>query len=230
MTDNYTPLDEDVVTKAVASLPDSLRTALRKNPLFHRTVFIAGGFMACIAGDGFLNSSCTDIDCWTTNDRVSDDLSLELVKIHGDPVVVTDNAATFSLSEYSGHVDAIQVITKNHFDSPQIVMDNFDFSICSAAIWRDGEVWRGLAHKDWLSDVMNKRLRYTQTRHDFGDMAHSSLIRSYKWTARGFEIDAFSLATILTMLPQYGSLMDAMDHFDPTGNGGPIAKLNTGKS
>lgn len=88
----------------------------------------------------------------------------------------------------------VQIVRREYYPTPQAVLDSFDFTICKAVIWWDGNAWQSLTDAKFSNDVTQKRLSYcSPARQDPRD----SLLRVLKFYARGYSIDARSLAKIV---------------------------------
>lgn len=172
----------------VRSLPHDVRDLLAENHLY-----VAGGFIReVVAGQ-----APSDIDlCGPTKGRlISAATALsefrESAKVH-----TTDNALTVLCPPRL----PVQFITRWLFDKPEALVESFDFTICQAAVWYDKQLnaWRSGCSEAFYTDLAARRLVYThpQRMEDCG----GSAMRMRKFLARGFNIQADSMAGVLARL------------------------------
>lgn len=180
----------------VMRLPRDIRKLLSENP---NRLYVGGGFIrATVAGE-----MPSDIDLF------GDDPSLlltlaellrsrrsgdgERVKIHK-----SKNAITFLTA---GRLP-IQFITRWTFNTPADLVASFDFTVCQAAIWREGDqpnsAWRSEAGDAFYVDLAARRLVYTHPKRE--EEAGGSLLRAFKFTKRGYSIQVNSLAGVVARL------------------------------
>jgi hypothetical protein len=90
----------------------------------------------------------------------------------------------------------VQFITRWKFDKLADVANSFDFTCCMAAIeCGANNEWRSVCHDDFYADVAGKRLVYTFP--DREEAAGGSMMRVRKFLARGYNIQAESLAGVI---------------------------------
>lgn len=92
----------------------------------------------------------------------------------------------------------VQVIHREFFDTPEAVINSFDFTICKAVIWwgDDGD-WHSLADEAFEPDVKERVLRYCVPGNN---RAADSLVRALKFTSRGYDLIPSSLAKLVWTL------------------------------
>jgi len=199
-------------SEAVRRLPKRLQEVMQL-PEWQSRIFVAGGFIrAVIAGE-----PVSDIDVFVKSPADAEALAIKLAGISPETyahlisrtkagVLVTENAIT--LESFN---PVVQIIHKYTFQSAVDVVNNFDFSVCCAAIWYgeqttiDGNV-QPYSHMGWGSycdarfypDLAARRLIYR--RPDRAENAGSSLLRVLKFYQRGYLIDTEQFAAVVARL------------------------------
>jgi len=79
-------------------------------------------------------------------------------------------------------------IIKRFFDSPQSTIDNFDFTVCSAAISKHGLI----AHKDFIKDITHRKIKFNTVKYPI-----ATLKRVRKYITKGYGIDKSDLKWLL---------------------------------
>lgn len=108
----------------------------------------------------------------------------------------TDNAITVVAPNRM----PLQFITRWLFETPQQVIESFDFTVCQAAIWFDHTTdrWCSAIGEDFYRDLAARRLTYTHPKRN--EDAGGSLLRVRKFLARGYSIQTLSLAGVVARL------------------------------
>lgn len=178
--------DQDV-NNVVRNLPKDVRALLKANP---GRIFLAGGYIR----DRISGAPINDIDLWGV-DSVELGTVAELFGAkRGVRVMSTDNAHTILTQGRS----PVQFITRWVFDYPGACADSFDFTVCSAAIWYEGDRWESYCHNDFYADLAGKRLVYTYPARN--EDAGGSLMRVQKLIRRGYSISPGNLAGVIARL------------------------------
>ena len=88
------------------------------------------------------------------------------------------------------------------------MVESFDFTVCMAAVWFDHatQKWQSLTSDRFYSDLSSRRLFYTSPVRN--EDAGGSLMRVRKFLAKGYNIQAPSLAAVVWRLMQ-GVHMDS---------------------
>lgn len=94
----------------------------------------------------------------------------------------------------------VQFITRWCFDDPQLVVESFDFTVCQAVVWFDAPArkWRSIIGEGFYPDLAARRLVYTHPVRE--EEAGGSLLRVRKFLARGYTIQAKSLAGVVARI------------------------------
>lgn len=168
-------------------LPTDVRNLMKT-----RTIFLGGGFIREVISGGVVN----DIDLFGTN---VDDISLYASAFTNDRKARehrTDNAITIITPNRM----PVQFITRWTFTDPKELMKSFDFTVCQAVIWYDKELktWQSATHSDFYADLAAKRLVYTSPSRE--EEAGGSIMRIVKFMARGYNIQAPSIAGVVSRL------------------------------
>lgn len=158
-----------------------------------RGLFLAGGFIrAAIAGE-----KASDIDLFGA--------SLESLKLDAMQFAIarqgrmheTDNALTVLTP---GHRLPVQFITKWLYapGEQEKLLAEFDFTIAQSVIWWDKDGWHSSIGEAFYRDLAARRLVYTFPQR--AEAAGGSLLRARKFLMRGYNIQAESLAGVISRL------------------------------
>ena len=170
-------------------------------------IFLAGGFIrSTICGD-----KVSDIDLFgPTHDellRIAKDLTLE----RKGRFFETKNAITV----LSPPRFPVQFITRWCFIAPEKLIESFDFTVCQAVIWAerlpdaprlvDGKLvteekhrFHSITSDAFYPDLAARRLVYTHPQRD--EEAGGSLMRVIKFVKKGYNVQAPTLAGVITRI------------------------------
>ena len=158
-----------------------------------RSLFLAGGFIrAVIAGE-----KASDIDLFGA--------SLESLKLEAMQFAIarqgrmheTDNALTVLTP---GHRLPVQFITKWLYATgeQEKLLAEFDFTIAQSVIWWSKDGWHSAISEAFYRDLAARRLVYTFPQR--AEAAGGSLLRARQFLLRGYNIQAESLAGVISRL------------------------------
>lgn len=180
-------LDDHDLYWCVRRLPKNVAELLQIYPLM-----VGGGYLrACIAGE-----QVADIDIFSATKDQADKAAINLAsntfkgRIHESGNAFTVTGASLP----------VQLIHRWLFDTPQALIDSFDFSISCAVMWYDHEAkcWDSLCDDRFYADLAAKRLiyRFPQRNEEVG----GSLLRVLKYYQRGYRIPLDSLGGVIARL------------------------------
>lgn len=108
----------------------------------------------------------------------------------------TDNADTLITD---GRLP-VQVIHRWTYEIPAMVVQDFDFTVCAAVVWRSNEtgLWTSRCHDNFYADLAARRLVYTSPQR--AEDAGGSLLRVIKFVKRGYNIQTVSLGAVVSRL------------------------------
>jgi hypothetical protein len=93
----------------------------------------------------------------------------------------------------------VQFIHNWTYTEPQALLDELDFTVCQAAIWKaPGGEWQSLCSERFYPDLAARRLVYTMPSRE--ELAGGSIMRVRKMLARGYSIQADSFAGVIARL------------------------------
>lgn len=168
-------------------------------------LFLAGGAIRAILN----NESVNDIDLFAQHASIAEGAAHffqggnATVKLH-----VTENA--FTIKDVNPHV---QIVRRDYYDTPQAVLDSFDFVVCKAVIWYDGNLWQSRVDPGFFNDLEQQKLTYCSP---VGQDPRDSLLRVLKFSARGYSVDARSLAKIVTQTVRKAEYKDRQGIYFPS--------------
>jgi hypothetical protein len=171
-------LHPDFVTMIATALPEEVRAILIKH-----------GPNLCVAG-GFCRDTLTghdpkDIDVFSVSRVALDEAIGKLNVFPTYGYEITPNTETFICD---GIGPDIQFITRTYLRDHYNAILSFDFSICQVGIWYDQEKgWIGMASDAFLEDLPKFRMRYMAPDRD--EDPGASIMRAFKFSRRGFDID-----------------------------------------
>lgn len=156
-----------------------------------RRIFLGGGFVrATIAGE-----KPSDIDLFgETKDQLEIAARILKDERHGSRFHASKNAFTV----LSGVRMPVQFIHRWLFTTPQQCLDSFDFTVAQGIIWFADEAWHSACHPTFYQDLAARRLVYCAPQRN--EDAGGSLLRVRKFLARGYNIQAPSLAAAIARL------------------------------
>lgn len=163
------------------------------------SLMIGGGFIReIIAGN-----APHDVDIFGSSKTVLYAAAMELEKDRAARKFSTANAITLLCPPRL----PVQFITRWRFASLDLVVSSFDFTVCQAAIgFFDGK-WQSVIAQAFYSDLAARRLVYTMPTRE--EAAGGSMMRVRKFLARGYNIQASSLAAVIARVMRavdYGRL------------------------
>jgi hypothetical protein len=172
------------ISWCITRLPKVIKSLLVNN---RENVVLAGGYIrSCITND-----KINDIDLFVK----SKDEAIRVAKSLSDKMFVTDNAFTIRLD----NCPTIQIIHRWTFDSPDKIINSFDFTIARACIWwGDDSKWHSLIDDAFYSDLAAKRLVYCSPVRE--EEAGGSMLRVLKFYQRGYRIPLDSLGAVIARL------------------------------
>jgi hypothetical protein len=192
---------------ALRRMPRALRLQML-TPSWRRRIFVGGGFLRCVVA----NEPVNDVDVFVTNKTDAIVLARELVcrqfartmpkaddtegltrffKAH---LYETPNAIT--LRHFN---PVVQIIHRWTFQSPEDVINSFDFSVCCAAIYvqHDG-TWKGIVHDRFYQDLAAKRLFYLSPVRE--EEPGGSMLRVLKYYQKGYRMPLDSLGKVMARM------------------------------
>lgn len=177
---------------------EDLRFIVTRIPKDVRSMMIDTGMML---GGGFIRETIAqekpnDLDFFGPNK----DLMLMAAKLLAEKrkgrFFQTENAITVLTPVRA----PIQFITRWLATTAEQVLNSFDFTVCQAVVWYDrtDKVWKSEVAPTFYSDLAARRLVYTHPVRE--EAAGGSLMRVRKFLARGYNIQARSLAGVVARL------------------------------
>lgn len=170
----------------VSRLPKDIRKMLQEQP-----IFVGGGFIReTIAGN-----QVQDIDLFGhTKEQLKVSADYLASKRDNAKVHSTDNAITV----LSQPRIPIQFITRWLFEDAESLMQSFDFTVCQAVVWfdRKTQMWKSVISDAFYSDLAARRLTYTFPVRE--EEAGGSMLRVRKFLQRGYNIQAWALAGVIS--------------------------------
>ena len=184
--------------------PSDIRKMLKDNA---GKLFLAGGFIrSTICGE-----KVSDIDLFGVTKESLLGIAKDLALFRSGRFFETKNAITVLKPPRI----PVQLITRWLFADAKPLIDSFDFTVCQAAIWAEekivdagetGEIkdkmyqFHSLVSDGFYPDLAAKRLVYTFPVRD--EEAGGSMLRAIKFIKRGYNIQAPSLAGVITRIAQ----------------------------
>jgi len=104
----------------------------------------------------------------------------------------------YAYTVLSNNRKPVQFIKRWLYSDPSHLVRDFDFSICSAAIWWEKDQWHTKCHPAFYPDLAARRLRYLNPSRD--EDAGGSLLRVTKFLKRGYSIAPEDLAKVMARI------------------------------
>lgn len=92
----------------------------------------------------------------------------------------------------------VQFISRWLFDQPEVLLTSFDFTVCQVVVWHENERWHSICADEFYSDLAARRLTYTFPVRE--EAAGGSMMRVRKFLRRGYNIQATSLAGVISRI------------------------------
>lgn len=188
-------LSTNDLNHVVRRIPKDVREMLSK---YQGTLFLGGGFIrAIVAGE-----QPADIDLFGVSKEHLKKIAEELQSLRGGKqhcrLHHTKNAITVICLGRT----TVQFITRWTFEEAEDVVRSFDFTVCQAAVYRDGPEkhapWKSVTGNAFYRDLAARRLVYTAPIRD--EDAGGSLLRAIKYIKRGYVMQIGSLAGCIARL------------------------------
>lgn len=174
------------VGSCLERLPAAMLDALVRRP---EDLVLAGGFVRdVVTGDAI-----RDVDLFASSKEVAVEVANELAVEMGAGVYVGNSVFTLSSSP------PVQVAFCRPFDRPEEVVEKFDFAVCRASLWHDGESWQSKVDPRFYPDAASRRLRYCSPDRE-EDHPGASLVRILRFYERGYRVSLCSLARVVAKL------------------------------
>jgi len=189
---HHTELTRNDVRYVVQRLPKDIRDLLTQHA---GRLFVGGGFVrATIAGE-----EPSDIDLFGDDAGALRLIAEMFAKDRPDARVhKSDNAVTVITPNRL----AVQFITRWTFARAVDLVSSFDFTVCQAAVWRDGKQskskWCSSIGEGFYVDLAGRRLVYTNPVRE--EEAGGSMVRVLKYVKRGYSIQMTSLGQVIARL------------------------------
>lgn len=162
-----------------------------KKLICERGLILGGGFVrATIAGE-----KPSDIDLFGAS---KDQLEAAGRALSDSRKGSRFHASKNAFTVLSGSRMPVQLIHRWLFADPRSCMESFDFTIAQAVVWFESERWKSSCAPSFYSDLAARRLWYTSPKRN--EDAGGSLLRVRKFLARGYNIQAPSLAAVVARL------------------------------
>ncbi len=185
-------LPDDALAKVVEALPQEVCEVLFAFP----QLFVAGGAIrAILAGE-----PVKDIDIFSTS---LDAVPLAVLRYvmefepYGD-CKERQTPCTRTITVANSDVPPVQFINNVAYESPERCVNQFDFTVCQAALWYNGDGWSSLCTDEFLRDVADKRLVYTAPNRV--EAPGGSLWRAIRYVSRGYSITQMEMARLIERL------------------------------
>lgn len=172
----------------LSRLPRDLRDMVKDQGLQ-----VGGGFIRETIAGGVVQ----DVDIFgPTKERLEAAAAYLKVKREGAREHKTPNAITI----VSPPRLPVQFITRWLFTDASELVASFDFTVCQAAVWYDTEAkaWASCIGESFYSDLAARRLVYTFPVRE--EEAGGSMLRVRKFLARGYVVQAASLAGVISRI------------------------------
>lgn len=184
-------LNEHDLKWAVRRLPKNVRDLLVDHG---QKLMLAGGYIRSV----IMNEEVKDIDLFGPSKGYSEACAKALA---GDGKIYESQ---YAFSVYTKPMT--QFIHRWSYEEPEVLIESFDFTIASAALWycRVNQVWKSLCDDSYYEDLAAKRLVYRNPIRN--EDAGGSILRVLKFYQRGYRIPLDSFAAVIERLDRGVSL------------------------
>jgi hypothetical protein len=182
------------LARVTTALPCPVRELMQE-----QRVYLAGGFIRHIVSR---EQGKTDIDLFGLQFEAANEAAVNMAVTyandHGVGMDVYDTPNAISLIPIDNDDEyPVQFIHRWPLDCAEKIIKHFDFTVCAAVVWWNplDQTWNSLVHKDFYTDLDQQQLVYTGS-----DEPGGSLLRAFKYSRRGYRIQADSVAAIVEAL------------------------------
>ncbi len=188
-------LDSNAKRHVVTNVPRDIKEMLTMNA---NRLVLGGGFIR----DVLSSTPPNDIDLFCDTAERAAVLANDLCKAREGRMHATQNAITVLATNYL----PVQFITRWTYARPHDVLKTFDFTVCQAALWRQGgqsnAEWRAQTGPNFFRDLAGRNLVYTPPVRE--EEAGGSMMRMTKFLRRGWHIQIESLSLLIERVSQAG--------------------------
>jgi len=193
---DQTGLSDNDTRRVVQTIPKDIREMLSSNA---KVMFLGGGYIREIVAGG----NPVDLDIFTDTLVRAQLAADDLIKRRGGEKSGTrKHVSKNAVTVITPNRLPVQFITRWTFDKPHDLVCSFDFTVCQAALWRDGKTsnseWKTLTHRDFYRDLAGRNLVYTNPVRE--EEAGGSMLRVIKFVKRGYRIQVTSLGQVMTQV------------------------------
>ena len=174
----YNHMIEGVVPQKVISL------------LKEEDCFLAGGCLRSIIN----NEPISDYDLFYKSEEQAKEAAWKFMHNNEGTIKMNRNAISIWFPEKT-KVEKLQFISGHVFDSPQDILDGFDFTVCGAVFNYDQNIPHITVHPEFYKDTLFKNLVYVGAGTRSCPVA--SLYRTYKYRDRGYKITQSEMLSIV---------------------------------
>jgi len=146
-------LDLGEIRFIMSFVPGELQEVMKE---FH--LILAGGFIR----DAIAGIRPNDIDLWCNSDDRCSMAAMSYVARIGGDIGWGDFAGTVTKPEHF----PVAFIYARPYATPEALIDSFDYSVCRAAIWFNGDFWESMVDVGFKQDVAGRRLSYRDGRRE----------------------------------------------------------------
>lgn len=176
----------------VRRIPIDVRKLMQRERLF-----LAGGFIR----ESIAGNKVHDLDIFGVSQQALKVSAQELyTKRLGVEASTRWHETKYAFSVFCQPRSPVQFIHAWCYDDVEKLIEELDFTVCQAAVWynRTGGEWESMASEGFYPDLAARRLVYTFPNRI--EAAGGSLMRVRKFMARGYNIQAHSLAGVVARL------------------------------
>jgi hypothetical protein len=212
---------------ALRRLPRLLKERMKQSH-WAGGIFVGGGYLRAVVA----NEEVSDIDVFVSSKADADKLARELaianIERFRPGAIVTEASLKREIYETANAITltkfkpAIQIIHRWVFQAGPDVAQSFDFTVCAAVFWFDGENWCSYVDPTFYEDLAAKRLVYRSPKREEEEPG-GSMLRVLKYYQKGYRIPLDSLAKVIDRL------MDGVNRDRATNAGVPIANVILGR-
>ena len=185
---NKTKLSNTDLQFVVRRIPKDVRDFMTLHPLW-----VGGGFIRETISGGEVQ----DVDMFSTSIETLNAVSGFIqLRRGGSKLHKTPNAITLLAPPRM----PLQFITRWVFESPELCVESFDFTVCQAVVFYDraNQRFDSVISEGFYPDLAAKRLTYTNPVRE--EEAGGSMLRVLKFIKRGYNIQPKSFGDVIARL------------------------------
>ena len=180
----YKILSDTIIANVLEQLPESIISLMEQY-----NIVLAGGFIRAVVA----KEPPRDIDIFVMEptEQERKQVAKQVIREVWDQPV---HASLYAFTAEPSGMPPVQLVHYWPVDTPEDLLDRFDFTICEAAMWFDGSFPMpvGICSSMFMDDSYSKTIRYADPIREPGELnVADSIKRAFRFRDRGYTLPIF---------------------------------------